>query len=146
MSSKLEPVIRSRDTGHIGKHGGVDGRTLPNDEISRTDGLPYFLPMMLRARNLGARSPAKIEKGLFALLKVANFNLKKFALLFQLPYFIGLQSTVYPYMVKGADFFHFLNLPNFTGKPVIIVNVSIHPSLNRSFLCSSVCLFGFLFL
>ena len=118
----------------------------PTTKFLAQMGYHIFLPMMLRARNLGARSPAKIEKGLFALLKVANFNLKKFALLFQLPYFIGLQSTVYPYMVKGADFFHFLNLPNFTGKAVMIVNVSIHPSLNRSFLCSSVCLFGFLFL
>ena len=28
MSSKLEPVIWLRDTGHIGIYGGVDGRTV----------------------------------------------------------------------------------------------------------------------
>ena len=28
MSSKLEPVIWLRDTGHTGIHGGVDGRTI----------------------------------------------------------------------------------------------------------------------
>ena len=27
MSSKLEPVIWLRDTGHIGIYGGADGRT-----------------------------------------------------------------------------------------------------------------------
>ena len=27
MSSKLEPVIWLRDSGHIGIHGGTDGRT-----------------------------------------------------------------------------------------------------------------------
>ena len=27
MSSNLEPVIWLRDTGHIGIHGGADGRT-----------------------------------------------------------------------------------------------------------------------
>ena len=42
MSSKLEPVIWSRDTGHIGIHGGVDvGRTVTKTKLS--DGLPYFL-------------------------------------------------------------------------------------------------------
>ena len=31
----------SGDTGHIGIHGGVDGRTVT--KTTRTDGLPYFL-------------------------------------------------------------------------------------------------------
>ena len=50
MSSKLEPVIWLRDTGHIGIHGGVDGRTVVRSygrtvtktKFSRIDGLPYF--------------------------------------------------------------------------------------------------------
>ena len=45
VSSKLEPVIWSRDTGHIGIHGLVDvrsyGRTVTKTKLS--DGLPYFL-------------------------------------------------------------------------------------------------------
>ena len=48
MSSKLEPVIWLRDTGHIGIHGGVDGLT-----YVRTDGrtiddakIPQFLVSM----------------------------------------------------------------------------------------------------
>ena len=56
MSSKLEPVIWLRDTGHIGIHGGVDGRTVVQSygrtvvsrtvtktKFSRIDGLSYFL-------------------------------------------------------------------------------------------------------
>ena len=38
MSSKLEPVIWLRDTGHIGIHGGADGRM----------GYDIFLAMVLR--------------------------------------------------------------------------------------------------
>ena len=62
MSSKLEPVIWLRDTGHIGIHGGAegrrgggadgrtDGRTYVRSrrhgyktKFSHIDGLPYFL-------------------------------------------------------------------------------------------------------
>ena len=39
MRSKLEPTIWSRDTGHIGLHGEVDGRTVAKSQT----GLPYFL-------------------------------------------------------------------------------------------------------
>ena len=57
MSSKLEPVIWLRDTGHIGIHGGADGQTYVRTYV-RMDvhdamaikpnfltsmGLPYFL-------------------------------------------------------------------------------------------------------
>ena len=54
MSSKLEPVIWSRDTGHIGIHGGwTYGHTVTKTKLS--DGLPYFL-------NYGAPSSAKNEE------------------------------------------------------------------------------------
>ena len=47
MSSKFEPVIWLRDTGHISIHGGVDERTVVRTvnktKFSRIDGLPYFL-------------------------------------------------------------------------------------------------------
>ena len=48
MSSKLEPVIWLRDTGHIGIHGGADGRTYVCTDVHdamaiRPNGLPYFL-------------------------------------------------------------------------------------------------------
>ena len=51
MSSKLEPVIWLRDTGHIGIHEGADGRTYVRTfmtswlktKFSHIDGLPYFL-------------------------------------------------------------------------------------------------------
>ena len=51
MSSKLEPAIWLRDTGHIGIHGGADGRTYVRTfmthgyktKFSHIDGLPYFL-------------------------------------------------------------------------------------------------------
>ena len=50
MSSKLEPVIWLCDTGHIGIHGGVDGRTVVwsygdqnKTKFSRIGWLPYFL-------------------------------------------------------------------------------------------------------
>ena len=43
MSSKLEPVIWSRDTGHIGILGGVDGRMVTKAYNFLADGLPYFL-------------------------------------------------------------------------------------------------------
>ena len=46
MSSKLEPIIWSRDTGHIGLHGEVDGRTVAKSQIVYY----IFLPMALRAR------------------------------------------------------------------------------------------------
>ena len=53
MGSKLEPVICSRDTGHIGIHGGMDERKYVRTngrsrhgyktQIFCIDGLPYFL-------------------------------------------------------------------------------------------------------
>ena len=48
MSSKLEPVIWLRDTGHIGIHGGVDGRTVMRS-YGRTAN-HIFLTMVLCAR------------------------------------------------------------------------------------------------
>ena len=60
MSSKLEPVIWLRHTGHIGIHGGADGLTdirrdvhdvmaiIPNFLTSM--GYHIFLAMVLRAR------------------------------------------------------------------------------------------------
>ena len=56
MSSKLEPVIWSRDTGQIGIHGGVDVRTDVHDVMAiklnflALMGYHIFLTMMLRAR------------------------------------------------------------------------------------------------
>ena len=43
MSSELEPALWSRDTGHIGIHGGKYGRTVTKTKFSRTDKIPYFL-------------------------------------------------------------------------------------------------------
>ena len=45
MSSKIEPMIWLRDTGHINIHGGADGRTCVRNKtkFSHIDGLPYFL-------------------------------------------------------------------------------------------------------
>ena len=51
MSSKLEPAMWSRDTGHIGIYGGVDDRTVvrwPKPNM----GYHIFLPIFLRARAL----------------------------------------------------------------------------------------------
>ena len=48
MSFKLEPVIWSRDTGHIDIHGGVT-----KTKFSHIDELPYFL-------NYGASSGAPL--------------------------------------------------------------------------------------
>ena len=69
MSSKLEPVIWSCDTGHIGIHGWVDVRTdlrtvtdvIAKTKISRIDELPYFLNYGApRARLWGAELRCKI--------------------------------------------------------------------------------------
>ena len=51
MSPKLEPEIWSRDTGHIGIHGGVDVRTVvrspkPNSFLAQM-GYHIFFPMEL---------------------------------------------------------------------------------------------------
>ena len=43
MSSKLEPVIWLRDTGHIGIHGGADVRTYVHDVMAIE---PNFLTSM----------------------------------------------------------------------------------------------------
>ena len=43
MSSKLEPVIWLHDTGHIGIHGGADGRTDVHDIMAIK---PNFLTLM----------------------------------------------------------------------------------------------------
>ena len=43
MSSKLEPVIWLRDTGHIGIHGGADRRTDVHDIMAIK---PNFLTSM----------------------------------------------------------------------------------------------------
>ena len=54
MSSKLEPVIWSRDTGQIGIHGGADVRTDVHDvkaiklNFLALMGYHIFLTMMLR--------------------------------------------------------------------------------------------------
>ena len=56
MSSKLEPTIWSRNTGHIGIHGRVDARTVVEYNI--------FLPMMLYVRAFDARSSAIIKMNL----------------------------------------------------------------------------------
>ena len=56
MSSKLEPVIWLRDTGHIGIHGGADGRTDVHDVMAikpnflTSMGYHKFLAMVLGAR------------------------------------------------------------------------------------------------
>ena len=70
MSSKLEPVIWLCDTGHIGIHGGVDGRTIvwsycrtvTKTKFSRIDGLPYFLNYgALHVHALESRAPLQSE-------------------------------------------------------------------------------------
>ena len=43
MSSKFEPAMWSRDTGHIGIHGVVDLCMVTKTTLSRADGSPYFL-------------------------------------------------------------------------------------------------------
>ena len=54
MSSKLEPVIWLRDTGHIGIHGGGDVRTDIHDVMAikpnflASMGYHIFLTMVLR--------------------------------------------------------------------------------------------------
>ena len=53
MSSKLQPLIWSCDTGHIGTHGGVDVCT-----YGCTDGLLNFLPTVLCVCPFGVRSSA----------------------------------------------------------------------------------------
>ena len=45
-------TIWSGDTGHIGIHGGVDGRTVVKTKFSRTDGLAYFLTRGARRAEL----------------------------------------------------------------------------------------------
>ena len=60
MSSKLEPVIWLRDTGHIGIHEGADGRTDVRTDVHdvmaikpnflTSMGYHIFLAMVLRAR------------------------------------------------------------------------------------------------
>ena len=56
MSSKLEPVIWLRDTGHIGIHGGADGRTDVHDVMAikpnflTSMGYHKFLAMVLGTR------------------------------------------------------------------------------------------------
>ena len=60
MSSKVEPVIWLRDTGHIGIHGGADGRIyLPTDVHDVMAIKPNFLSSMgyhkFLAMVLGAR-------------------------------------------------------------------------------------------
>ena len=60
MSSKLELVIWLRDTGHIGIHGGADGRTYVRTDVNdvmaikpnflTSMGYHIFLTMVLRAR------------------------------------------------------------------------------------------------
>ena len=50
MRFKLEPTIWPRDTGHIGLHGEVDGRTVAKSQIV----YHIFLPMALRAGFWGA--------------------------------------------------------------------------------------------
>ena len=64
MSFKLEPVIWLRDTGHIGIHGGADGRTYVRTYVCTdvhdvmaikpnfltSTGYHIFLAMVLRAR------------------------------------------------------------------------------------------------
>ena len=49
MSSKLEPVIWLCDTGHIGIHGGVDGRTVTKTKPNFLASVGYhiFLTMVL---------------------------------------------------------------------------------------------------
>ena len=47
MSSKLEPVIWLRDTGHIGIHGGADGRTYVSTDVHDVMAIkPNFLTSM----------------------------------------------------------------------------------------------------
>ena len=60
MSSKLEPVIWLCDTGHIGIHGGADGRTYVRTDVHdvmaikpnflTSMGYHIFLAMVLRTR------------------------------------------------------------------------------------------------
>ena len=71
MSSKLEPVIWLRDTGHIGIHGGADGRTDVRTDVHdvmaikpnflTSMGYHIFLAMMLRARPPSARVELRYE-------------------------------------------------------------------------------------
>ena len=60
MSFKLEPVIWLRDTGHIGIHGGADGRIYVRTDVHdvmaikpnflTSMGYHKFLAMVLAAR------------------------------------------------------------------------------------------------
>ena len=56
MSSKLDPVIWLRDTGHIGIHGGAEVRTDVLDAMAMKQsflasmGLPYFLNNSAKAK------------------------------------------------------------------------------------------------
>lgn len=47
LSSKLEPAIRSHETGHIGIHGGVDGHTVTKPLFLAQIGYHISLPMVL---------------------------------------------------------------------------------------------------
>ena len=61
MSSELEPLIWLRDTGHIGIHGGADGRTYVGTDVHdvmalkpnflTSMGYHIFLAMVLRAQS-----------------------------------------------------------------------------------------------
>ena len=69
MSSKLEPVIWLRDTGHIGIHGGVDGQTYVRTDVEdvmaikpnflTSMGYHIFLAMVLRAR--APKAPLRVR-------------------------------------------------------------------------------------
>ena len=72
MGSKLEPVIWLRDTGHMGIHGGADGRTYVCTDVHdvmaiKTNfltsmGYHIFLAMMLRARADRKRLKRRIKE------------------------------------------------------------------------------------
>ena len=51
MSSKLEPIIWSRDTGHIGLHGEVDGRTVAKSQIVYHNFCPWRFAHAFRAQS-----------------------------------------------------------------------------------------------
>ena len=77
MSSKLEPVIWLRDTGHIGIHGGADGRTDVRTDVHDVMAIkPNFLTSMgyhiyflsngaPRARAFGARGAPLLRLHVF---------------------------------------------------------------------------------
>ena len=62
ISSKLEPTIWSRDTGHTWRVGRTYGHTVTKTKFSRTDGLPHFLTIVLRYESYFDRNERNAQK------------------------------------------------------------------------------------